>query len=530
MVLSGQRAYRRSLPNEGNLPSTGREIGQRFNDDTCIMNSILEYLIAKETQIFSQLPLKVRQLIECYAIDNWETFDGCSYAELIEALQLTARYIPNGLVLQDDYLVFFEATIIQKWLDASAAGGLAIGEPVMIPDPVVEGDIVAEIKQSDLAGELSNLLCNSDSFSSKQQQELESLVDGSTGVQELFKQRALQKPPRPYTEICSNKSRNDCLIKGNLDCLNKIHFETVITSTTDVSIGDCSYLDTCYKGKGCKYVHYKIVYPETLNKTEQHQTPPPSFFNAGERMCKHFTMPAQWISCDIRKLDLEVLGDFAAIIADRKFNKFNCNRLGSLTLSSLGYPYECMTQKSSYLSNFHVLTQGHLQLPYGVITDEEILSFQIDKIQTEGVFFLWVTGRALDIGRQCLKKWGYSHIEEIIWCKTNQLGRTICTGRTGHWLNHSKEHVLMGIKGCPPWLAQSIDVDTIVSVTRDKSHKPDELYGIVDRLVGQHARKLELFGREHNLRDGWLTVGNQLQGNRILETQVRQRFEAWKSQ
>lgn len=74
----------------------------------------------------------------------------------------------------------------------------------------------------------------------------------------------------------------------------------------------------------------------------------------------------------------------------------------------------------------------------------EILSFQIDKIQTEGVFFLWVTGRALDIGRQCLKKWGYSHIEEIIWCKTNQLGRTICTGRTGHWLNHSKEHVLMG--------------------------------------------------------------------------------------
>jgi mRNA (2'-O-methyladenosine-N6-)-methyltransferase len=32
----------------------------------------------------------------------------------------------------------------------------------------------------------------------------------------------------------------------------------------------------------------------------------------------------------------------------------------------------------------------------------------------------------------------------LIWCKTNQLGRTICTGRTGHWLNHSKEHVLMG--------------------------------------------------------------------------------------
>lgn len=73
-----------------------------------------------------------------------------------------------------------------------------------------------------------------------------------------------------------------------------------------------------------------------------------------------------------------------------------------------------------------------------------MMEFDMSSLQDEGIFFLWVTGRAIDIGRQCLKKWGYNHIEELIWCKTNQLGRTICTGRTGHWLNHSKEHVLMG--------------------------------------------------------------------------------------
>lgn len=28
-------------------------------------------------------------------------------------------------------------------------------------------------------------------------------------------------------------------------------------------------------------------------------------------------LPAQWICCDIRKLDLKILGDFQAIIADR---------------------------------------------------------------------------------------------------------------------------------------------------------------------------------------------------------------------
>lgn len=73
-----------------------------------------------------------------------------------------------------------------------------------------------------------------------------------------------------------------------------------------------------------------------------------------------------------------------------------------------------------------------------------MMQFEMQHLQREGIFFLWVTGRAIDTGRKCLKKWGYNAIEEIIWCKTNQLGRTICTGRTGHWLNHSKEHILMG--------------------------------------------------------------------------------------
>lgn len=85
-----------------------------------------------------------------------------------------------------------------------------------------------------------------------------------------------------------------------------------------------------------------------------------------------------------------------------------------------------------------------MSLIYQLFIFRAMMEFDMSNLQDEGMFFLWVTGRAIDIGRQCLKKWGYNHIEELIWCKTNQLGRTICTGRTGHWLNHSKEHVLMG--------------------------------------------------------------------------------------
>ena len=51
--------------------------------------------------------------------------------------------------------------------------------------------------------------------------------------------------------------------------------------------------------------------------------------------------------------------------------------------------------------------------------------------------------RAMELGRECLELWGYKRIDEIIWVKTNQLQRIIRTGRTGHWLNHGKEHCLV---------------------------------------------------------------------------------------
>lgn len=58
--------------------------------------------------------------------------------------------------------------------------------------------------------------------------------------------------------------------------------------------------------------------------------------------------------------------------------------------------------------------------------------------------------------------------------KTNQLQRIIRTGRTGHWLNHSKEHCLVGIKGNPE-VNRNIDTDVIVAEVRETSRKPDEV-------------------------------------------------------
>ena len=52
--------------------------------------------------------------------------------------------------------------------------------------------------------------------------------------------------------------------------------------------------------------------------------------------------------------------------------------------------------------------------------------------------FLWVTGRAMELGRRCLSVWGYELKQELLWIKTNQLQKITRTGRTGHWFNHAK--------------------------------------------------------------------------------------------
>ena len=56
-------------------------------------------------------------------------------------------------------------------------------------------------------------------------------------------------------------------------------------------------------------------------------------------------------------------------------------------------------------------------------------------------------------------------------------------GRTGHWLNHGKEHCLVGKKGDCPKFNRGLDCDVIVAEVRATSHKPDEIYGIIERLA-----------------------------------------------
>jgi len=75
-----------------------------------------------------------------------------------------------------------------------------------------------------------------------------------------------------------------------------------------------------------------------------------------------------------------------------------------------------------------------------------------------------------------------------------------------------------------PELNRFVDCDVVVAEVRETSRKPDEMYPLLERL-SPGTRKLELFARMHNLRNGWVSLGNQLDNSSILDPELKTRYE-----
>ncbi|GJM84689.1 hypothetical protein PR202_ga00382 [Eleusine coracana subsp. coracana] len=153
-------------------------------------------------------------------------------------------------------------------------------------------------------------------------------------------------------------------------------------------------------------------------------------------------------------------------------------------------------------------------------TPEEIMNLKIEAIaDTPSFLFLWVgDGVGLEQGRQCLKKWGFRRCEDICWVKTNKKNATPGLRHDSNTLfQRSKEHCLMGIKGTVRRstdghiIHANIDTDIIIAeeTTDGSSKKPEDMYRIIEHFA-LGRRRLELFGEDHNIRPGWLTLGKGL--------------------
>lgn len=210
--------------------------------------------------------------------------------------------------------------------------------------------------------------------------------------------------------------------------------------------------------------------------------------------------PGMSLRCNLKEYDLNTLGTkFDVILVDPPWEEYQTRVCGMYV------PDEDLTPW--YFEELR-------QLKVGEIADKEAFCF------------LWCGATHLEHGRELLKKWGFRRVEDICWVKTNRQAKTDERGVVRQSnimygdrsiLQRTKEQCLVGVRGTlkrsidTHFLHANCDVDLIMEEEKEfgSTQKPIELYETIEHFcLGR--RRLELFGLDRNMRDGWLTLGRGL--------------------
>ncbi|WP_338773024.1 MT-A70 family methyltransferase [Nocardia vulneris] len=117
--------------------------------------------------------------------------------------------------------------------------------------------------------------------------------------------------------------------------------------------------------------------------------------------------------------------------------------------------------------------------------------------------WLWVTNSTLRAGYDIMEGWGFTPRSPLTWIKP-RLG-------LGQYLRNMTEHLLFGtrgkvtinFRGQPTWT---------FAVQQDHSHKPEEMYAIIERISS--GPYLELFARRR--QPGWDAWGNEVDSDLVI--------------
>lgn len=130
----------------------------------------------------------------------------------------------------------------------------------------------------------------------------------------------------------------------------------------------------------------------------------------------------------------------------------------------------------------------------------------VNFLSNKGLLFLWVINCKFEFGFDLLEHWGYEFFDCIHWVKIAKNGNQHASN--GHYLRHAKEMCLIGNKRNFKFEKKYFR-SAILAERGAQSEKPTLLYTMIEKMV-PNGRYIELFGRKNNLRDKWITLGNEL--------------------
>lgn len=136
---------------------------------------------------------------------------------------------------------------------------------------------------------------------------------------------------------------------------------------------------------------------------------------------------------------------------------------------------------------------------------EDIQRFPVADLTPAGdaVLIMWATAPMLPQAIDTMKAWGFRHISAGAWAKQTARGKWAFG--TGYFFRSAAEFYLLGHRGKPKIRARNIR-NLITAKTAGHSVKPDDLHGVVERMID--GPYIELFARR--TRPGWTTWGNEV--------------------
>lgn len=157
-------------------------------------------------------------------------------------------------------------------------------------------------------------------------------------------------------------------------------------------------------------------------------------------------------------------------------------------------------------------------------TFEEIRALNIEDIAATPSFcFIWCGNKHVEQATACLIKWGFRRIENVCWIKTNTNTHPSHPDYLPYGsltvLRNTKETLLVGVRGSVQrsrdgyLMHANLDSDVVIAPEEECfgcMKKPESVYGLIERFCNS-SRRIELFGHSHNLRPGWVTVGDSFE-------------------
>ena len=138
---------------------------------------------------------------------------------------------------------------------------------------------------------------------------------------------------------------------------------------------------------------------------------------------------------------------------------------------------------------------------YDLMTLERIKAMPVADLAEENSHcWLWITNNTMRQGFEVLEAWRFKPRSIFTWIKP-RMG-------LGVYLRNATEHVLLGTRGKAPVLFKS-QPNWMFAPLQGHSHKPEELYDIIERV--SPGPYLELFARRR--RAGWDCWGNEIESD-----------------